>query len=56
VAAVPDHEPRSGGGKVTRFGLQDKAQALGAEVAMLEDMAALARKAVADGADQRRRG
>ena len=27
--------PRSGGGKVTRFGLQDKAQALGAEVALL---------------------
>jgi hypothetical protein len=24
------------GGKVTRFGLKDKAQALGAEVAMLE--------------------
>ena len=48
--------PRSGGGKVTRFGLKDKAQALGAEVAMLEgpgtvDVAALARKAVADGAD-----
>src|SRR4249919_1453181 len=48
--------PRSGGGKVTRFGLKDKAQALGAEVALLEgpgmvDVAALARKAVADGAD-----
>ena len=48
--------PRSGGGKVTRFGLQDKAQALGAEVALLEgpgmvDVAALARQAVADGAD-----
>ena len=48
--------PRSGGGKVTRFGLKEKAQALGAEVAMLEgpgtvDVAALARKAVADGAD-----
>ncbi len=48
--------PRSGGGKVTKFGLKDKAQALGAEVAMLEgpgtvDVAALARKAVADGAD-----
>ena len=28
--------PRSGGGKVTRFGLQDKAEALGAEVALLE--------------------
>ena len=48
--------PRSGGGKVTRFGLQDKAEALGAEVALLEgpgtvDVAALARQAVADGAD-----
>jgi diacylglycerol kinase family enzyme len=48
--------PRSGGGKVTRFGLQDKAQALGAEVALLQgpgtvDVAALARQAVADGAD-----
>ena len=48
--------PRSGGGKVTRFGLKEKAQALGAEVALLEgpgtvDVAALARKAVADGAD-----
>jgi hypothetical protein len=48
--------PRSGGGKVTRFGLKDKAQALGAEVALLEgpgmvDVAALARKAVDGGAD-----
>src|SRR5215218_4972110 len=48
--------PRSGGGKVTRFGLKDKAEALGAEVALLEgpgpvDVAALARQAVADGAD-----
>ena len=48
--------PRSDGGKVTKFGLKDKAQALGAEVALLEgpgmvDVAALARKAVADGAD-----
>jgi diacylglycerol kinase family enzyme len=48
--------PRSGGGKVTRFGLKDKAEALGAEVALLQgpgtvDVAALARKAVADGAD-----
>ena len=48
--------PRSGGGKVTKFGLKDKAQALGAEVALLEgpgtvDVAALARRAVADGAD-----
>jgi len=48
--------PRSGGGKVARFGLKDKAEALGAEVALLEgpgtvDVAALARKAVASGAD-----
>jgi diacylglycerol kinase family enzyme len=48
--------PRSGGGKVARFGLKDKAEALGAEVALLEgpgtvDVAALARQAVADGAD-----
>ena len=48
--------PRSGGGKVTKFGLQDKAQALGAQVALLQgpgtvDVAALARQAVADGAD-----
>ena len=47
---------RSGGGKVTKFGLKDKAEALGAEVALLEgpgtvDAAALARQAVADGAD-----
>ena len=48
--------PRSGGGKVAKFGLKDKAEALGAEVALLDgpgtvDVAALARKAVADGAD-----
>ena len=48
--------PRSGGGKVTKFGLQEKAEALGAEVALLQgpgtvDVAALARQAVADGAD-----
>ena len=48
--------PRSGGGKVARFGLKEKAEALGAEVALLEgpgtvDVAALARRAVADGAD-----
>ncbi|GAA2760854.1 diacylglycerol/lipid kinase family protein [Actinopolymorpha rutila] len=57
----PEHaflimNPRSGGGKVTRFGLKDKAEALGAEVALLEDsgtvdVAALARQAVAAGAD-----
>ena len=48
--------PRSGGGKVVKFGLKEKAEELGAEVALLEgpqivDVAALARKAVADGAD-----
>jgi diacylglycerol kinase family enzyme len=48
--------PRSGGGKVTKFHLQEKAEALGAQVALLEgpgtvDVAALARQAVADGAD-----
>ena len=59
--APPGHaflimNPRSGGGKVARFGLKEKAEALGAEVALLEgpgtvDVAALARQAVADGAD-----
>ena len=48
--------PRSGGGKVGKFGLKEKAEELGAEVALLEgpgivDVAALARQAVADGAD-----
>ena len=48
--------PRSGGGKVAKFGLKEKAEALGAEVVLLEgpgqvDVAALARKAVTDGAD-----
>jgi diacylglycerol kinase family enzyme len=48
--------PRSGGGKVTRFGLKDKAEALGAEVVLLEgpgtvDVGELARQAVANGAD-----
>jgi diacylglycerol kinase family enzyme len=48
--------PRSGGGKVARFGLQERAEALGATVALLEgpgpvDVAALARQAVAEGAD-----
>ena len=61
-AAAPQRQPfvvtnrRSGGGKVGKFGLQDKATALGAEVALLEgpgvvDVAALARHAVDDGAD-----
>jgi diacylglycerol kinase family enzyme len=48
--------PRSGGGKVSKFGLKDKAVALGAEVSLLEgpgvvDVAALARSAVDQGAD-----
>src|SRR4030095_4140789 len=48
--------PRSGGGKVTRFGLKDKAEALGATVAVLEgpgtvDVGEPARSAVADDAD-----
>jgi diacylglycerol kinase family enzyme len=48
--------PRSGGGKVGKFGLQDKAAALGAEVVLLEgqgtvDVAALARQAADRGAD-----
>ena len=56
AAAVPDREPAVGRGKVTKFGLKDKAEALGAEVALLEgpgtvDAAALASQAVADGAD-----
>src|SRR6476661_3422364 len=48
--------PRSGGGKVARFDLRAKAEALGAEVVMLDgpemvDVAELAREAVAHGAD-----
>ena len=48
--------PRSGGGKVEKFNLADRARALGAEVALLEgpgtvDVADLARQAVRDGAD-----
>jgi diacylglycerol kinase family enzyme len=61
-AAAPQRQPfvimnpRSGGGKVGKFGLQDKAAALGAEVALLEgpgvvDVAAMARQAVDGGAD-----
>ncbi len=60
--AVPQQQPfvimnpRSGGGKVGIFGLEDKAAALGAEVALLEgpgvvDVAAMAREAVDAGAD-----
>jgi diacylglycerol kinase family enzyme len=48
--------PRSGGGKVARFGLREKAEALGAEVVVLDgpdfvDVAELAKKAVEGGAD-----
>jgi len=47
--------PRSGGGKVIRFGLQERAEALGAEVALLDgvdiDVQQLARDALARGAD-----
>ncbi len=48
--------PRSGGGKVARFRLVESAEALGARVALLEelrqvDVAAVAREAVAQGAD-----
>ena len=48
--------PRSGGGKVAKFSLKERAEAMGAEVALLEgpgivDVAALARRAVEDGAD-----
>jgi diacylglycerol kinase family enzyme len=61
-AAAPQRQPfvimnpRSGGGKVGKFGLRDKAAALGAEVALLEgpgmvDVAAMARQAVDGGAD-----
>lgn len=67
-AAMPEHDvpppshpfivmnPRSGGGKVGRFGLKEKAEAMGAEVVLLDgpvqlDVAALARDALARGAD-----
>jgi len=48
--------PRSGDGKAQRFGLREKAEALGVEVAVLEgpehvDVAELARKAIDNGAD-----
>ncbi|MEE1798024.1 MULTISPECIES: diacylglycerol kinase family protein [unclassified Streptomyces] len=48
--------PRSGGGKVGRFGLREKAERLGAQVVLLDpdhpqDVAALARRAADDGAD-----
>ena len=48
--------PKSGGGKVVRFDLKRRAEQLGAEVFLLDgpgpvDVAAVARAAVADGAD-----
>ncbi|WP_329124064.1 diacylglycerol/lipid kinase family protein [Streptomyces sp. NBC_01353] len=48
--------PKSGGGKVGRFGLVERAEQLGATVHLLDtqggtDVEALAREAVADGAD-----
>ena len=47
--------PRSGGGKVIRFALQERAEQLGAEVALLDrpgtDVQELARQALARGAD-----
>lgn len=48
--------PRSGGGKVARFGLAEKARAAGARVVLLDpahhqDVAELARRALAEGAD-----
>ncbi|MEV8549832.1 diacylglycerol kinase family protein [Streptomyces glaucescens] len=46
--------PRSGGGKVGRFHLADRARAAGCRVVVLDggqDVAELARRAVADGAD-----
>ncbi|KQV24052.1 MULTISPECIES: diacylglycerol kinase family protein [unclassified Kitasatospora] len=45
--------PRSGGGKVEKFGLVAKAEALGARVLLLtdQDVTELARQAVRDGAD-----
>ncbi|MER6347234.1 diacylglycerol/lipid kinase family protein [Streptomyces sp. NPDC001595] len=60
-AAVPRRpwilmNPRSGGGKVARFHLAEKARAAGARVVLLggaerQDVAELARQAVAEGAD-----
>ncbi|MEV4861835.1 diacylglycerol/lipid kinase family protein [Streptomyces ossamyceticus] len=60
-AAAPERpflimNPRSGGGKVEKFHLLEKAKALGAQVALLDpahpqDVAALARQAADEGAD-----
>ncbi|MEV6300589.1 diacylglycerol kinase family protein [Actinoplanes sp. NPDC051861] len=58
--AAPRHpylimNPRSGGGKVERFRLAERARALGAEVILMDgpavDVAGLARQAIRDGAD-----
>ncbi|WP_306317402.1 MULTISPECIES: diacylglycerol kinase family protein [unclassified Streptomyces] len=54
--AVLIMNPRSGGGKVERFGLRARAEQLGADVVLLEgpesvDVAALARERAAAGAD-----
>ncbi|MFJ6868451.1 diacylglycerol/lipid kinase family protein [Streptomyces termitum] len=54
--AVLIMNPKSGGGKVERFGLVEKAERLGARVELLDperetDVTALARRAVEDGAD-----
>jgi len=61
AASWPRHpflimNPKSGGGKVGKFGLKERAESLGADVALLEgrqivDVADLARSAVAEGAD-----
>ncbi|MFE0461276.1 diacylglycerol/lipid kinase family protein [Kitasatospora sp. NPDC058965] len=61
AATAPRHpvlimNPKSGGGKVGRFGLVAKAEALGAKVVLLDpsvrtDVGRMARLAVADGAD-----
>jgi hypothetical protein len=58
--ALPDHEPKSGGRKVGRFDLVRKAQALGAEVFVMDgpepvDAAQVARAAVAGGRRSARR-
>ncbi|MFC8985561.1 diacylglycerol/lipid kinase family protein [Streptomyces sp. NPDC057115] len=59
VVEAPRHawvlmNPRSGGGKVDRFHLADRARAAGCHVVLLdggEDVTALARRAVTEGAD-----
>ncbi|ORI20806.1 diacylglycerol kinase [Rhodococcus sp. 1163] len=61
TASIPERpflimNPRSGGGKVERFDLKKRAEALGAEVVLLEgpetiDVETVARKAVERGAD-----